>query len=439
LSQLPSKSIGSRLGLGRLRALSPRKKRMFFLLAVAEFFDNYDIALSSIALLQIQEGLGIAEESVGYVSGLIRLGMATSFLVTILADRFGRRRMLLFSVLGFSFFTFATAFARDPTEFVIAQFFARAFIGAEIMLASVVIVEELEAKDRGWGIGVLGALGALGHGAAAIVFAGIDVLPYGWRALYALGAIPLLWLAWLRRNLQETERFEQMKAERDASGQRDSPLKPLFDLFGNYPGRLAVVAVSVFSFDILHWTAFGFMSKTLQQVHGYAHYEVTVLMLIGGALGIMGNIVAGVLGDRWGRRNLLSGIVLVYGFAVYFFYNASGLAVVPAWIAMVFGATGTGVLWKAIGNEIFPTSYRSTAAGVRLAIATLGGATGLMLESQLYPTAQAGLGDVAVFYGHGVAITWMIPVLIIPAIAVFFLPESAGRELEDIAPERGAT
>jgi hypothetical protein len=85
------------------------------------------------------------------------------------------------------------------------------------------------------------------------------------------------------------------------------------------------------------------------------------------------------------------------------------------------------VLFKAMGSELFPTSYRSTAAGVRTVVAVLGAFTGLYLEGPLYELTGS----------HAGAITLMLPVLVIPAFVVMaFLPETATRELEDISPER---
>jgi putative MFS transporter len=421
-----------------LRRLSPRQRKVLYLLAIAEYFDNYDSALVSIALKQIQAGLSIPESEIGAVAGTIRLGMLASFGITLLADRMGRRRLLLATVVGFSLFTFLTAFARTPAEFVWAQILARAFIGAELMLASVVIVEELAARDRGWGIGVLGALGALGHGGAAIGFGFIDVLPLGWRMLYLFGAVPLLVLAWLRRNLPETQRFERQAAARaEATGWRET-LRPLVQLFTAYPRRLALISLLVFSFDLVHWTAFGFLSKTMQEVHGFDSAAVAIVVLLGGALGILGNLFAGVLGGRFGWRPLMTGMVCLHAASAYSFYNGNSRVAIAAWIGIVFAATGTAVIFKALGSELFPTSCRSTAAGMRLVVATLGGFTGYQLESMLYPAALESLGTVAGAeqLAHSVAITWLLPLLLIPALLTLSVPETAGRELEEISPER---
>jgi len=422
----------------RLNRLTPRQRKVLGLLAVAEYFDNYDAALVSIALKQIQEGLAIPESEIGAVAGTIRLGMLASFALTLLADRIGRRRLLLVTVIGFSVFTFVTAFARTPVEFMWAQILARAFIGAEVMLAAVVIIEELSARDRGWGLGMLGALGALGHGGAAIGFGFIDVLPLGWRMLYLFGAFPLLAIAWLRRSLPETERFERHRAERGETGGIRDALHPLVQLLTAYPRRLVVLSLLVFSFDLVHWTAFGFLSKTLQELHGYDNTAVATVVLIGGSLGILGNFAAAEIGSRTGWRAVILGLIVLHAASSYGFYNGSDLVAIAGWIGIVFAATGMGVILKALGSELFPTSYRSTAAGARLTVATLGGFTGYQIESALYSSALESLAGVpgAEQLAHAVAITWLLPLLLVPAIMVFLIPETAGRELEEISPER---
>ena len=85
------------------------------------------------------------------------------------------------------------------------------------------------------------------------------------------------------------------------------------------------------------------------------------------------------------------------------------------------------MLFKALGSELFPTSHRSTASGMRAIVSTLGGIAGLALEGTLYELTGS----------HAGAITAMLPVLVLPPLAIWlFLPETARRDLEAISPER---
>jgi Sugar (and other) transporter len=100
------------------------------------------------------------------------------------------------------------------------------------------------------------------------------------------------------------------------------------------------------------------------------------------------------------------------------------------WIAQVFALQGATVLERALGSELFPTSYRSTASSIRMLAATLGGSLGLALESVLYDA----LGS------HTAAITALLPGLAIGVAVVWLgIPETAGRELEEVSPERSTS
>jgi MFS family permease len=404
--------------------VSSDERRLLAVLGFSFLVNQYDMALIGLALPQLQAGLGVAEAEAGPLVGAVRLGAAGALVFVLAADGTGRRALLLATILGFTVFTALTAFARTPAEFVALQFGARACITAEEVLAIVVVVEELGARARGWGLGILAVFGALGHGLAALAYGFVEMVPFGWRALYAAGVLPLLCLAWIRRGLRETRRFEAVRSARGARGF----FLPVGDLVGAYPGRLAALVAAMLSFGFVSGTALSFVSKTLQEVHRYAPHEVTLLVIGGGALAIASYPVAGALSDRFGRRSVLVAGLAAHALGVVAFYGASGAAVVAAWIGMMFGFMACDVLFGALGSELFPTSHRATASGVRMLVLGAGGALGLFFEGRLH----AELGS------HAEAIAWMAPTLLVAALVVVFaLPETALRELEEIAPERG--
>lgn len=111
-----------------------------------------------------------------------------AFLLVPFADRMGRRRLFLVSLVGLSLATFSTAFTQTIGQFIALQMLARAFMVTCSATSFVIITEEFPAAHRGWGIGILGALGAMGYGLGLLLFAAIEVLPLGWRAL--MGAAP---------------------------------------------------------------------------------------------------------------------------------------------------------------------------------------------------------------------------------------------------------
>src|SRR5690606_26561820 len=188
------------------------------------------------------------------------LGGLAAFGILPLADRIGRRRVFLGALVGMSVGTIATAFTQTPAQFVGCQLMTRAFLATASAVGVVMLAEEFPAAHRGWGIGILGALAACGHGLGALMFAVVDQLPFGWRALYAVGVAPLLLLPTFRRAVQETARFQRY---RDGLGQAGSSLtaglrslgqlaraNPLRALLVGGAGMLhALGGISVFQFS----------------------------------------------------------------------------------------------------------------------------------------------------------------------------------------------
>ena len=412
--------------LGRAPALTRRQWRLMGLIALVNLFDQYDLQLFGLALKQIQAELLIPEEQLGEFGAIVRLGALPAFLFGVIADRLGRRRVLLFTVVAYTILTGATAFAPDARTFVVLQFLARTFAVAEVMLAYVVITEELDPEHRGWGVGALAALGACGNGLALALFALVDVMPMGWRSLYLIGLFPLVIIAWLRRNLPETKRFAEHQPEATSNAILASAFRPIFDLARMYPGRLMAVGSVIFLLSFSENSAGFFGPKYLQEVHGWLPWHYSLLGLGGGFVGIFGGTFAGRLSDRLGRKPVAAGFLFAHTILVLAFYQGFGWALAGFWICMVFSGMAAGVVLAATGNELFPTSYRSTASGARVIIATLGGVLGLFAESILF----------GIYGSHWTAISILaLGAFIAPLILLAFFPETSRRELEEISPE----
>jgi putative MFS transporter len=411
--------------IGTPPPLTRRQWRVLGLVSLATLFDQYDRALFALALPKIQASLAIAEADVGYLASIVRLGSLPAFLATIAADRFGRRRVLLVTILGYTLCTGLTAFAPDTQTFIALQFLTRIFGTAEILLAVVVIAEELDASVRGWGVGALFAIQACGVGVAAVLFPIVEWLGLGWRALYAVGLGPLVVLTYWRRTLPETERFEQ--ARRAAGAHAGTLFAPLVELVRAYPGRFLAVAAVAFIFSAGGAAADFLSPKYLLDAHGWTPGQVAALFVCGGGLGIFGAAFAGRLSDRTGRKR----VAIVFGVAVLSlaiaFFNLSGVWLAPIWVAMIFALIGHDVLQNSFAAELFPTSYRSTASGARAVAGTIGGAVGLAVESPLYD----------LFGSHWTAVSVLIIfAFVAPVIVALAFPETAGRSLEEIAPEQ---
>jgi MFS family permease len=411
---------------GRVPAgIDERRMKLLGAVALALFIEEYDLAMLTAALKHIAAELGMLEADFGFHLGLIRLGALPAFAVIPWADRVGRRKVFLLSLVATGLLTFGTAFVRTPAEFVLMQMATRTFFVAGAAIAFVMIAEEFPAEHRGWGIGMLGALGVCGHGFGAGLFAAVDVLPFGWRALYVVGLLPVVLYPMFSRRLPETTRFERHCATRGADVECSSLfgwLRPLHDLASAHPARALGVALAGFLPAIGLAAAFQFTGYYTQNVHGWSPGQYSAMVIVGGGIGIIGNVVSGRLGDRIGRRWVGMLLLGLFPLFVALFYRCPSWTLPAIWVAFVFCAQGGRVILRALSTELFPTSHRSAASGLFTILETVGASLGLFL---LYfsSAAQGDLAHIIPYLGA----TALLGAAILP-----LFPETRRRELEAI-------
>lgn len=409
--------------LGRVPlGLDERHVALVGVVALAALFENYDQSMLTSAFKQIREDFALSQAEAATWFGWIRLGAIPAIVVLPLADRLGRRVVFLVAIVGMSIGTLLSGFAPNVESFVAIQTITRTFIVAAISCAIVIIAEELPAANRGWGIGILGAIGAFGYGLGAILYAFIDVLPYGWRAMYMVGGVPLLLMPRFVRAIPETARFLEEKAERIAASRPESGwIAPLVELVQRYPGRVISVAAMSLFFSTGASPAFGLLSDFVQTTHGWTPANYSVMALVAGTFGIVGNSAMGWAADRWGRRPVAIcgfGLFPLTAFALYY---GPDTTLPLVWIPFVFLLTGGNVLMRIIVTELFPTSSRNTAMGWGTLMETLGSAAGYWLVGG-FTVVGASIAPAAV----GVSLLTLVAVGV-----MLFIPETAGRELEE--------
>ena len=396
--------------------LSATDKTLLLLLGAAFFIGQYDSTVLSLALPDVQASFNIPEEDLGKVIALARLGAIPAIFLALLSDRIGRRRLLLLTLIGLSVATGLTGFTRTAEEFVIVQLFARGFTTAEEILAVIYVLEMLPARQRGWGVGFLAAMGGLGSGLASLLYGFSEHLPGGWRALYVIAALPILYIAWLRRRLPESSLFE-----RHAVGTPPAPvLQPFRVIFRDHPRAMLAIGsiAALFWFQVS--ASLNFMSKDLQEIHDYSTQQVSLLFIAAGSVAILGNTLAGRLSDHVGRRPMLAAGLLLNCLSFIAFYNSSGFLLPLFWMSALFTFFAIDVVVNAISGELFPTHCRSTASTLRTLFAMFASVAGLAIEGSLFNI----LGS------HALALSFMSlsGLLAIPVVWLM-LRETAGSEL----------
>jgi putative MFS transporter len=401
-----------------------RQERVLLLVGAAAFFAGYDQNVFGFAIPQIQASLHIPENQIGLTVSYFRIAALLALLIAASADLVGRRRLLLVTLFGQGFFTLLTAFAPNYDSFVWAQLLTRVFGYSEEMLCWVVVAEEMAAGARGWANGTISSFYYLGAGVASLVFSMITILPYGWRSLYAIGAGAIFLVAWLRRRLPETRRFAARGLDQKAMSKKAETLSLLRGLVREYPWRILTVVVAAGAFGFAMAAATVLQSKYLQSFYGYAPWQASAVTIPGGLIGLGLAITAGRLSDRWGRKPMALGIVILAGVCFFLFYGgAPGWAVPLLWILAFFGFFSGDALIAGFALEIVPTHYRSTVSGLRYVVEIGMGAGALALEGVLFDR----------FGAHGPAIQLLLAPIVITLFAILFLPEPAGKALEEMA------
>jgi putative MFS transporter len=399
------------------------QERIFLLVGAAALFAGYDANVFGLAVPQIQASLHIPANQIGPTISYFRIATLAALLLAASADLVGRRRLLLFTIVGQAIFTLATAFTATYPQFVTAQILTRVFGYAEEMLCFVVIGEEMAAAARGWANGGLAAFYYLGAGAASLVFAAINLLPYGWRAIYVVGALPLFAIAWLRRRLPETRRFAELAALRESGSRIETALGLLRDMTCEYPGRLIAVLTAAAAFGFAASPAASLGPMYVQTAYRYSPAQATALFLPVTLIALALAVLTGRISDRIGRKKVAFALAALMGLCFLLFYAGLSAFWMPVlWLAAFFAFFSGDALIAGFALEIMPTRYRASVSGLRYLVEVTAGALSLMLEGRLYDR----------FGAHGPAIMALLVTIPITLVALLFLPEPAGKNLEEL-------
>jgi MFS transporter, putative metabolite:H+ symporter len=406
---------------------------LLILLISAAFFEGYDSSILALLLADIQSTFQVSEAVLGLTRIPIELGLFVAFFVTRLSDRFGRRPLLLWSVVGYTLFTALTALSWDIWSFAFFQFGSRVFLGAEYAVGVTMIVEEFPAARRGRALGTLLTFAALGTIVVGVLLGlGLQDGPLEWRAFYLIGLLPLLALSVFRRRLRETKRFEEEKAKRDA-GEKVEKVPFLEPWKPKYRRNLVLVGLihmlrSIPLFGSTAWWAF-----YAERERGFSSAEIAIYIIAAYGLGCVGYYICGRAMERWGRRPT----AMVYFAGGIFFsivlFQVSGKTIsFFALMLAVFFGLGMGPVMSSFATELFPTEIRGQAAAwIRNWFEIAGYVFGPALVGILGDHSSGAIGNI------GDTVT-LLMVLQIPTIWLVwrYMPETKGLELEEIAAQQ---
>ena len=390
------------------------------LLAAVQLVDGYLGTVLTQTVTFAADEFGHGNFAQGLVLGLVRFGVLITLAAGVVADRRGRRGVLLATGIAGCLFTALGGLAPGLWFVGATQLVARGLSTALGVLIVIIAAEEMPARSRAWAASVLVLAAGLGSGMAVWVLPIADVDPRGWRAVYLAALLGVLVVVWAGRRLPETTRFTSHID--DAPATVHTP-----DVLERRRRRLVLLASSAFLLAMFLAPASGFQNDFLKDERGFDATRVTIFTLVTSTPAGIGVLIGGYMSETTGRRRvaavgLVSGTVLA---TAAFFVSGPAL-----WLftlgGVVFGALAVPAL-AVYGPELFGTHDRGRANGVIVVIGVAGSAVGLLVAGFLSDRWGGELGPALALLAIGP--------LAVAALVITVYPETAGLELEDLNPE----
>jgi MFS family permease len=378
--------------------------------------DGMDVMLYAFALTAIQREFGLSAAAAGSLASLTLLTSAFGgALAGYLADRYGRARILIYSILTYSLFTGVTATAQTFWALAFWRALVGFGLGAEWSAGSVLVAETWPAQHRGKAIGLVQSGWAIGYILAALLAAAI--LPgYGWRPLFVVGTFPALLTLWIRREIHEPPIWTRSS---HAVPWRMLAAPPL--LQRTFLATLLATALLFAYWGLFTWVP-TFLSSPVAQGGAGLSLVKSAAWIIPVQIGaFLGYNLFGVLADRFGRRPILLVFVLGAAASVPLYGLAGRHAAVLLALGPLIGFFGHGYfsVFGSMLAELFPSVIRATAQGICYN-------TGRGMSA----LAPSLIGAISARQGIGGALACTSAFFLLGGVIILFLPETKGGVLE---------
>jgi MFS family permease len=402
--------------------LAPHERSTLFATFGGWALDGMDVMVYSFVIPTLITLWHISKGQAGVLAAATLIISAVGgWFAGLLADRYGRARVLQVTILWFAIFTFLSGFTNSFWQLLITRGLQGLGFGGEWAVGSVLMGEAIRAEHRGKAVGTVQGGWAIGWGIAAILYAVLfSVLPaaQAWRAMFWIGILPALLVFYIRRYVPEPEVYRRTRAQLAASGDRSRFL----EIFA--PSLLRVTLLTSLMatgaqggyYAITTW-----LPTYLKTARGLSVLNTGAYLLVVIVGSFTGYMVSAWLTDLLGRRRTL---IL---FAVCSFLTVAAYTSLPIGnrIMLLLGfplgffASGSFGPMGAFLTELFPSRLRGSGQGFSYNFGRGFGA--------LFP-AFVGFLSVRIPLGRAIAM-FAIAAYLLMIVSVLFLPETRGKEL----------
>jgi MFS family permease len=406
-----------------LAQLNGRERAALFATFAGWMLDGLDVMVYSFVLPSLVLLWHISRGQAGLLgTSALLMSSVGGWLAGLAADRFGRVRVLQWTILWFALFTFLSGFSQNYLQLLVIRGLQGLGFGGEWAVGSVLIGETIRARFRGRAVGTVQSGWAIGWGIAALFYAlFFAVLPpdMAWRAMFWIGILPALLAFYVRNHVPEPEIFERKTIAGEAR-----PGMQFLTIFSpallRVTGLTSLVALGAQGgyYAITTWLPLYLNARGLSVMHtgGY------LMVVIAGAFS--GYLTSAWMADKVGRRWTL---VL---FAACSFTTVSLYTILPIGNTLMlflgfplgFFPSGSFSPMGAFFTELFPTAVRGSGQGFAY---NLGRGVGA-----LFP-ALVGFFSAHMPLSRAIAL-FAAAAYLVMAAAVLLLPETRGVELGDV-------
>ena len=340
------------------KAVSAYQVKVGTLVSAGFGLENMDIMFLSFALSSIIGEFGLTTTEAGAISTVTNLGMLLGgILFGILADKFGRVKMLSLSILIFGLATGAIYFSHSVTSLYILRFIAGIGGGGEYGVGMTILAENFSKKKLGRTSSIVAVAGQVGAMCAAIL--SMNILPtYGWRFLFLFGLVPVVLTVFIQKHLKESDSFKAIKTENkgkisDLFKTRQLTHQTLVLMW------MAIVQIAGY-FGLMNWLPTIMQKKLNLTVAGSSSWMIATI--IGMSLGML---TFGQILDKLGPKVAFGLFLIASSLAVYVLTIPTTLASLTL-VGAVVGYFSNGMFtgYGAVVSRLYPPEVRATANNV---------------------------------------------------------------------------
>ncbi|MGS0743412.1 MFS transporter [Glaciimonas sp. GG7] len=439
--------------------ISGYHKMIFFIIALAFFFDSIDLGMMTFVLGSIKTEFGLSTQAAGALASMSFVGMVLGAAMSgMLADRFGRKPVFQVSMIIWGVASYLCSTAPDAFTLGAYRFLLGLGMGMEFPVAQTLMSEFIPAKARGRYVALMDGFWPLGFITAGLISYFV-LSSYNWRSVFVVLAIPALFLLVVRRFIPESPRWlehagrhEQAEAvlqKFENKVKQSLKLTTLPEPVWSPPTTTSAArrtnsfmalwspqhrTRTIMIWGLWFFALLGFYGLTtwlgaLLQQGGFAVTKsvmYTVLISLGG---IPGFLTAAWLVEKWGRKPTC--IASLMGAALMaFLYGKSAMsghenALIATGLCMQFFLFGMWAVLYTYTPELYSTGVRATGSGFASAIGRVGSLLGPYIVGVVLPT-----------WGQGGVFTVGALCFLVAAALVFFMGiETRGMALEALSAD----